>query len=263
MRKDGGQNWGAMGRVQTSISIMKEEGLPTFFRKSFHFVKESLEEKAKLGKINLLVSIDAISCRLKIYRELRKKGLFLDCGSNLGQGFSYFKEYFRPNLYDYILIEPNPYCALQLAKLKDRWEAIEIIEAAVSTKVDRVKFYGLTEDDRGKTSDGGSVLKDHNSSFYTADETKAIEVNTFSLSDLIQAKKANYSSIVLKLDIEGSEYEVLEDLIANNTHTCFDALYVEFHSQYMLEPKRGIYKKRESEIIKRLKKDKVRCRIWV
>ena len=38
------------------------------------------------------------------------ENLFVDVGSNLGQGFNFFKQYFITKNYDYLLIEPNPYC---------------------------------------------------------------------------------------------------------------------------------------------------------
>lgn len=43
-----------------------------------------------------------------------EKRLFIDMGSNLGQGFQYFSKFYNPNLFDFLLIEANPNCIDQL-----------------------------------------------------------------------------------------------------------------------------------------------------
>ena len=35
----------------------------------------------------------------------KNKGLFIDCGSNLGQGFTFFEQYFHLKIFDFILVE--------------------------------------------------------------------------------------------------------------------------------------------------------------
>ena len=207
--------------------------------------------------------MDAIAERARLIRK-GQRGLFIDCGSNLGQGFIHFRQYYPERLYDYVLIEPNPFCLPTLQDLQRQLGGrIEIIAEAASTQAGEAHFYGLSEDARGTTSTGGSILKDHNSVFYVANEQKAIQVRTFSLARFLYAKKGNYASIVMKLDIEGAEYEVLEDLIATEAHRCLDLIYVEYHSQYMVEPNRTHYRKRELAIRKRFKQDRVPFRFWV
>ena len=40
--------------------------------------------------------------------DLSKKNLFIDLGTNLGQGFNYFIKFFKLEKFDYLLVEPNP-----------------------------------------------------------------------------------------------------------------------------------------------------------
>lgn len=189
------------------------------------------------------------------------RGLFIDCGSNLGQGYSQFVQHFSHDLFDYILIEPNPHCKNTLEEIVARTSGNTIlITEAASTYIGTVKFFGL---DKDPTSQGASILKDHNNKYYESSEESAIVVPCFSLSDLISEKCSNYCAIILKLDIEGGEYQVLPDLIKNSTHVKLDACYIEFHSQYMAEPEHSFYQKQENTIRNKLSQDGVPFRIWI
>jgi hypothetical protein len=106
-------------------------------------------------------------------------------------------------------------------------------------------------------------MKDHNSRYYASNEEKAITVKTFSLAELIAAETPNYDSTILKLDIEGGEYDVLDDMIARGSHRQLDFSYVEFHSQYMAEPKSSLYRAKEVEFMNRYAADGVAFRQWV
>lgn len=189
-----------------------------------------------------------------------QRGLFIDCGSNLGQGFGQFSRYFLPQDFDYVLIEPNPNCWPALDKIVAAGQGrIELLKQAASTKVGVVQFFGLEQD---PTSQGGSMLADHNSKYYAANAATALEVPCFSLAQLIEDTRARYPSVVLKLDIEGGEYEVLPDLIARGAHKLLDAAYIEFHSQYMAEPKGSAYRDLEARLKAQIVHDQVPLRIW-
>lgn len=217
-----------------------------------------------LAQLEQVVSADAAVARAKLNAGPRHRGLFIDCGSNLGQGFNYFRRFYPLEDYDHILIEPNPNCLPALRELCAGLPGnIRIIEQAAGTGVGEVKFFGLAEGNADPTSQGGSTMKDHNSRYYAADENKAITVKTFSLADLIAGEHPKYGSTILKLDIEGGEYEVLEDLVAKGIHRNLDFSYVEFHSQYMAEPRSSQYRAKEQELMQRFAADGVAFRQWI
>ena len=199
-------------RVRKAAFVLGREGIPGLAQLFY----DAVCVRVRGLMLQCLVPVDAKSSKTRILRSQNGRGLFIDCGSNLGQGFGYFRKYYPLDLYDYVLIEPNPHCLSRLAELRAKLTGnIEIIGKAASTRIGEDRFYGLTEGRRGKTSELGSTLPGHNSKFYVTGENNAIKVKTFSLSDFIKSRRLEYSSIVLKLDIEGGEYEVLEDLIAN------------------------------------------------
>ncbi len=119
---------------------------------------------------------------------------------------------------------------------------------AISNKNGVLKLYGLVEDKRGKVSNGASVIKDHNSAFYESNENKALEVKSVKASDLIKDASQKYSTIVVKMDIEASEYDALEDLIDSGYINKIAHIYVEWHSQYFSAEKIGDLIIRENKI---------------
>ena len=183
------------------------------------------------------------------------KALFIDMGSNVGQGFRFFSEHYSPNIFDYWLIEANPFCIdplrINVCKLYDKYSwsgGWEIINAAVSDQNGTLKLYGLVENKRGNTSTGASIVKSHNSRFYNSNENEALEVQSMRASKLLEDASKKYSTIVVKMDIESSEYDALEDLIHTGLINKVDHIYVEWHSQYFSSDKLGDILVRENKI---------------
>ena len=88
--------------------------------------------------------------------------MFIDCGSNIGQGYNHFKKYFKPDRYDYVLIEPNPNCSEIL--IEKYGDDADIIEKGVWTSETELDLFGLDESD-DEFYQGGSLIESHNSSF--------------------------------------------------------------------------------------------------
>jgi hypothetical protein len=98
---------------------------------------------------------------------------------------------------------------------------------------------------------------------YEAEEITVGLVETFSLSDLIMAKRAAYDAVVMKMDVEGAEYEILEDVIEKGVHRKLDAVYVEFHSQYMTGSERADRRSVEKKIQNSFSRANVVFRRWI
>jgi len=199
----------------------------------------------------------------KVRPDVGERGLFIDCGSNLGQGFNYFKKYFRNDIYDSCLIEPNPYCMVELRKKFSDESNISFIQKAAWVRKEQLNFYGLVEDSRGKTTTGGSVIANHAGSLYRPNTEKALKVEAFDLSEFLKEKSQLYDTIVVKMDIESSEYEVLNHLLVTNAIDYVNHLVVEFHSQYFAKDKQGYYSKLEQELITRIKSRGTGLTVWI
>ena len=196
-----------------------------------------------------------------------QKGLFLDCGSNIGQGFEFFRKYYPNRIYDYILFEPNPFCYQELLKKYSGLESsgVRIENTAVGIANGDIDFFGLDEEKGGKYSVGGSILHEHNSKIYTAPNNASLKVQSIDFAIFLQdvLMKNHYSTVILKLDIEGGEYPVLDSLVSNNLLARFDTIYVEFHSKYMSNNFAEHYRSKEQEFLKYSKENHLRVIQWI
>ena len=60
------------------------------------------------------------------------------------------------------------------------------------------------------------------------EDCESIEIECLTLSQVIAAAD-NYDKIVVKLDVEGAEYEILEDLIRTGAISKISKIYIEWH----------------------------------
>ena len=96
---------------------------------------------------------------------------------------------------------------------------------------------------------------------YEADTNNSITVKAISLSELIKEKASDYDQIIIKMDIESSEYAVLEDLIKTNAAKHIDFMFIEFHHQYFKDQEEHYYNLGKS-LVRQLKEQGVKVALW-
>jgi len=90
-----------LAKIKQSAEVLRKHGLLKFLELSI----SSLIEPVKSAQLRAAVAADANRTLIKIKGEGAGRGLFIDCASNIGQGYKFFSKYYTPNLYDYILVE--------------------------------------------------------------------------------------------------------------------------------------------------------------
>lgn len=164
---------------------------------------------------------------------------------------------------DFLLLEPNPYCCERLRDLADKHgRNVEVLPIALGVSDGRMKFYGLTAAEGGTLSQGGSIMRHHNSALYEADEGAAIEVDVRGAAKFLAEHSIGYDMVIMKMDIEGAELDVLENILDNEHAKRLDTLYVEFHAKYQKSELRPSALQREYTIVSRLRANGVNVRIW-
>jgi FkbM family methyltransferase len=225
--------------------VYRADGLRALTERTARSLLNTATKADRERRLRAVARADAAAARRKL--PPGAKGLFIDCGSHLGQAFEWFEQAFRPDRFDALLIEPNPHCFAALRSIAAaRGSGIELIDAAAGVSDGEALLYGLVEDHEGAVNEGASLLAHHNGARYRADAVRATPVRTFALSDLILAKAQAYPAIVLKLDIEASETPVLEHLLATGAAGRLDALYVAFHAQFMAADQRPQWRRARS-----------------
>ncbi len=192
------------------------------------------------------------------------KVLFLDCGANLGQGYTWFSKFFNQSNVHFELFEPNPNCIEHLRNLPSVANGnVTLNQFGIGTQDGVVKFFGTDSTEGGSLSQGGSIIQTHNSNHYSASHETAIEVQIIDFSKYLAEKASHYDKIIVKMDIEGAEVDLLEKMIADGSIDLMDVLYVEFHSEYQKPAESAVTQLREQRIINIIRQStQVRLRIW-
>lgn len=189
------------------------------------------------------------------------KKIFLDCGSNCGQGFEHFNSIYGDE-YEYHMFEANPNCQeFLIEKYGDRKNII-INKKAVFNKDGEMKFHWATT---VPTSVGGSLIYEHNDKYHDPNDKNfytEISVETVDIGRYIDELYENGSEIILKLDVESSEYDILESLIETKTIHKLKTIYCEFHTQYMKSETNSNFVERENNILQYVRENNIDFHLW-
>jgi len=147
--------------------------------------------------------------------------IFLDCGSNRGQSIVGAKKQFGSD------IEIYSFEAVSILydKLIDKWSTdskVHLYNNAVWDKEDIVKIYISTEWSDASTLYLEKFDRKINQDLYN-------EVDSIDLSDFIKNNFTPEDYIILKLDIEGAEYDVLYHLAQTGVLSYINELWGEWH----------------------------------
>jgi len=187
-----------------------------------------------------------------------KKKIFIDCGTQRGQGLSYFAEKYRfDETWDIYLFEPNPYLFNPIKEqIIDRYPHFNMtfFPLAVSHLDNQNVIFRISKElgeDGGRVPTGGAstlvnpeLLNDNELSGYIAANVQTIKLSKF-LADIAQpylvqipgAPKGHgvlhrdVVEIILKLDVEGAEYDILEDMIETSAGCALSEIWIEFHNK--------------------------------
>ena len=159
--------------------------------------------------------------------------IFIDCGAHDGCSIRKFRgAYMNASKYEIYSFEPNP----ALAKFHPVSEDVKFFQKAVWIEDGQKTFYQVSKDKYGKTDalTGASTLDEakarYNISRLNHQEHTKLVVETVDLSNWIMEEFSKEDYIVLKLDVEGSEYAILDKMIADGSIKYIDHLFAEFHN---------------------------------
>lgn len=143
---------------------------------------------------------------------------FIDCGSYDGDSIEQFYNWYKliddPTEYNIFAFEPNP---TVMARAKERLTNKKVVFSDNAVWIEN----GTKE---FSVYDVGSTLMESKS---TWDKGVKIEVDTVDFSEWIKNFKGDY--VVVKLDVEGAEFPILQKMIKDKTIDIPDLMLVEFH----------------------------------
>lgn len=147
--------------------------------------------------------------------------IFIDCGGHIGESILRFK---RSSEYDESFIihsfEPVPH----LAKYYKHWRNIFYHNKAIWVKDGEIKFYIDTTHDKAS----GSTLNINKKSG-KLDKNNPVIFPCIDFDNWIKDNFNKNDYIILKMDIEGAEYDVLTKMIKKGSINYINKAYIEFH----------------------------------
>lgn len=200
--------------------------------------------------------------------------IFIDCGTHLFQGFKQFADKYNiDNEWKCFCFEANPFT---YERSQDVYK--ELIESGYKIQHFNKAVYNTegtinvncSKDDGGPYSDGhfsqgSNVLidppdydKTYNCGFTYQEEEVTIDTVDFSkfLSNTVTVD----DFVVVKMDIEGAEFEVIPSLIEDGSYNLINEFYCEFHERFF-EPK-SKYKKLKEQYKEVMKKSGILVEEW-
>jgi len=179
------------------------------------------------GSIPLLIKI------LQYWKSSRRitkmKKVFLDCGANDGCSVRKFKNKISNwKEYEIFSFEANEIFYKDIEQT-----GATLIKKAVWIADEEVDFFVVSVDKYGRQGSrtGASTLNKEKSQWnlQTHKEVQTKKVQALDLSVWILQNFSKKDEIILKMDIEGSEYDVLEKMVDDGSMSFINELWIEFH----------------------------------
>lgn len=176
------------------------------------------------------------------------KKIFIDLGANNGCSVDLFLKSFSDSReYEIHSFECNPY---MIEIYKKRFPDYKLYNSAVSTTYGETKFY------IGDTILSSSLREDKTTGMTRPTE---IKVKCIDISDFIIKNFSRDDIIILKMDIEGSEYDILPKMLEDGLFDGYiNTLYGEWHWNKL----KNISKQFHDNLIQQLKQKNFIMKEW-
>lgn len=171
--------------------------------------------------------------------------LFIDCGACQGKATKTFLDSVE-NPQDFLVVQFEPWEKLSdgIFSMQQKYPGVAFMffQKAVWIEDREIDLYLC-----GKGSQGSTVCKEKHSN--SVDHEKPTRVEAIDFSSWLEINFSKNDYIVLKIDIEGAEYEVLNKMINDGTIDWVDELIIEFHGRKQMnctQRHHDLYKKIET-----------------
>jgi len=156
--------------------------------------------------------------------DLRPGDLCIDLGANVGEMTTRFAEQGA----DVIAFEPDPDTFAWLEKNTSQFDTVTRYQKATADKADRLMLRRSTRyaEDPEQFSVAASLVRDDKG----VDHSNAIEVEVIDFAAFLMQLDRDVR--LLKIDIEGSEWDLLEALSKTPGFARIDGIFVETHERF-------------------------------
>lgn len=150
--------------------------------------------------------------------------IYIDLGAYDGDSIRQFLRMqnlvVKPKEFNIYAFEPNPNMFPFIQALKDEFDGEMIINQDPAWVADEIKEFAV---DTNNKAFGSTLMEGKD----TWDKFDKIEVHCFDFSDWIRQFENDY--VIVKMDIEGAEFPILNKMLKDGTHKIMNQLWVEMH----------------------------------
>lgn len=163
--------------------------------------------------------------------------IVVDCGANVGRVLEHLVDFYPTAIFH--AFEPNPNLHAQVRTTIERFSDVKayLHKEAVWVSNGTIPLY--------LDHDISSTLlrnKRSNSRWPPIDYSRFIMVPCIDFGQWLQHAVRPEDQVIVKMDIEGAEYEVLEHLVKTDAINLIDILYIEWHYKKFPELSVGRHK---------------------
>jgi FkbM family methyltransferase len=195
---------------------------------------------------------------------------FIDCGTHFGQGLKQISSLFgMDSKWKIFTFEANPvthkiFIDQHYSSIKAKFPLLESINAAVSHHDGEIDLNIEIPPGEGETGQGTSIIsldewKPQGGKLVFREQPVRIRCVDFKkfIHDLNLSEN---DKLIVKLDVEGAEYDILESLISDETIQKVSEILIEFHHHYFTNHEEIL--RRENLIKQSLISRGVTFRVW-
>lgn len=164
---------------------------------------------------------------------------FIDCGGHFGEGLKHFiDQYNVDKTWRVFTFEPNKESYEILKNFSYKEIPITVLNSGIWIKNDKLKFNPETCPQGDKTGSGSTFIDQNDWNIKipgnsgAGDFNESYEIDVIDLSAFLESL-SEPEFVLVKMDIEGSEYTVLRHLIEKRTIQIINDLHCEFHDWAM------------------------------
>jgi len=177
----------------------------------------------------------------------KRRKVFIDLGGHLGETVRrFYREVEDARFYKIHTYEPHPECHKKLCEIVGRMKNVVAWPIAVcANKGDLELWPGSVNNADGSTTLPGKKTGG-------IDYKKPYVVKGVGLADVVRQIRAGSNApdtdyLVLKMNIEGGEYDLMEHILEQNLLKYFDQIYIQTHAEKLSLSKRNHYRQIEAK----------------